>query len=144
MSLTDSNEENNTTPTGKKRGPKPKKITKTHKIHTADEIIAIAEDYLVEAQQGKIQIAEQFYAKHHIYRDKWNQWCQKFEYVAEIQKIIKPMLISSTYKDFPECPRRAEITLKTQNGWSDIEEIAEQVAKVVSYQELKAKIDGSI
>jgi len=138
MSLTDSNEENKRTP--KKRGPKPVKVNKRPPTYTPDEIEAIADDLLVWCKEEKNQIFEAFYKKSGISRVTWAEWREKHEYVAYAHSVAKVALAANIYEKTPECPSRGIFALKTQHGWNEIDDVLEKVARVNSFQELKARI----
>ena len=138
MSVTDSDIN-----TPKKRGRKPRVIGKMPPVYTEDEIVAFADDLVSMAKGGQINIMEDFYKKHLLYRGQWGIWKSKYPYVKWAHDVAKECLASKGYDAFPECPARGALLMKTQHGWSDIEEIAEQVHKVTSYTELKNKINAS-
>jgi len=145
MSLTDSETENTRTPyDGKKRGPKPQRVKKQAPHYTEEQIEAITGDLLVWVKDEKNQIFEAFFKKHSLAKTTWHEWKEKNPYVKWAHEVARTALASNTYEKTPECPSRGLHALKTQYGWTGIEEIMEVANKVMSYQELKAKIDGKV
>ena len=137
--------QNSSTPNkGKKRGPKPRVLSKTPPTYTPEQIEGFADDLIVMAEKGEIQIFEDFYKKHRLHRAIWKEWKGKYPYVNWAHNIAKEAMASTGYVKFVDCPTRGALLMKTQHGWSDIEEIADNIHKVASFQELKARINGEV